>query len=94
MSIESAGPYRARHILVRHEFEANDLLAKLKRGEEFEKLAQDFSLCPSGKQGGDLGEFPKGRMVPAFEKALLGLKPNEVSGAVRTQFGYHLIKRL
>ena len=85
---------KARHILVSHEFEAKDIEVKLKRGEEFEKLARDFSLCSSAKSGGDLGEFPRGKMVPAFDKALLALKPGEVSGVVRTQFGYHLIKRL
>ncbi len=85
---------RAKHILVSHEYEAKDLRAKLGRGESFESLARDFSLCPSSKHGGDLGEFPKGRMVPAFEKALLALEKDQVSGVVRTQFGYHLIKRL
>lgn len=85
---------RARHILVKHEFEAKDLLRKLAEGKSFEELARDFSLCPSSKSGGDLGEFPKGRMVPVFEKALLSLKADEVSGIVKTQFGYHLIKRL
>lgn len=85
---------RAKHILVSHEYEAKDILRKLSQGEAFEKLASDFSLCSSSKDGGNLGEFPKGRMVPAFEKALLGLKENEVSGIVKTQFGYHIIKRL
>lgn len=85
---------KAQHILVGHEFEARDILRKLAMGESFEKLARDFSLCPSAKQDGHLGEFPKGRMVPAFEKELLKLKENEVSGVVRTQFGYHIIKRL
>ena len=85
---------KAQHILVGHEYEAKDIERKLKMGDAFEKLAQDFSLCPSSKQGGHLGEFPRGRMVPAFEKALLGLKPGEISKIVRTQFGYHLIKRL
>lgn len=85
---------RAAHILVRHEFEANDLQRKLGEGKSFEVLAQDFSLCPSSARGGDLGEFPKGRMVPAFEKALLKLSVGEISPPVKTQFGYHLIKRL
>lgn len=85
---------KAQHILVTHEYEAKDVLKKLTQGESFEKLAADYSLCPSSRQGGNLGEFPKGRMVPAFEKALLSLKENEVSGIVRTQFGYHIIKRL
>jgi peptidyl-prolyl cis-trans isomerase C len=85
---------KAQHILVTHDYEAQDLLRKIKQGEAFEKLAKDFSNCPSGKLGGHLGEFPRGRMVPGFEKALLSLKPGEVSGSVKTQFGYHIIKRL
>lgn len=85
---------KAKHILVSHEYEASDLIKKLNEGKSFEELAKDFSLCSSGANGGDLGEFSKGMMVPAFEKALLLLKANEVSGIVKTQFGYHLIKRL
>jgi peptidyl-prolyl cis-trans isomerase C len=85
---------KARHILVRHEFEAKDILKKIQEGKSFEDLARDFSICPSSSRGGDLGEFPKGRMIPAFEKALLQLKENEISGIVRTQYGYHIINRL
>jgi peptidyl-prolyl cis-trans isomerase C len=85
---------RAKHILVAHEYEAKDIQRKLSQGESFEKLAVDFSICSSSKNGGDLGEFSKGQMVPAFEKALLTLKQDEVSGIVKTQFGYHIIKRL
>jgi peptidyl-prolyl cis-trans isomerase C len=85
---------RAKHILVSHEYEAKDILKKLTQGESFEKLAADFSICSSAKNGGSLGEFPKGRMVPSFEKALLTLKENEISGIVKTQFGYHIILRL
>lgn len=84
---------KAKHILVKNEYEAKDILKKLQDGKSFEELAKDFSMCPSSARGGDLGEFPKGRMVPAFEKAVLQLKENEVSGIVRTQFGYHIIKR-
>lgn len=84
---------KASHILVKNEFEAKDLQKKISDGKSFEELAKDFSLCPSSRNGGDLGEFPKGRMVPEFEKALLSLKPGEISGIVRTQFGHHLIKR-
>lgn len=84
---------RASHILVKHEYEAKDLQKKLAEGKSFEELAKDFSLCPSSRNGGDLGEFQKGRMVAAFEKALLTLRPGEISGVVRTQFGYHLIRR-
>jgi len=85
---------RASHILVQHEFEAKDILRKLQEGKPFEELAKDFSICRSALNGGNLGEFSKGQMVPAFEKALLTLKENEISGIVRTQFGFHIIKRL
>jgi peptidyl-prolyl cis-trans isomerase C len=83
----------AQHILVNHEHEAADILKKISSGESFEKLAQDFSFCPSGKDGGSLGEFGKGMMVPAFEKAAFALQVGEISPAVRTQFGFHIIKR-
>lgn len=85
---------KAKHILVSHEYEAKDLLKKLQDGKSFEDLAKDFSLCSSAANGGDLGEFSQGMMVAPFEKALLQLKPNEISGIVKTQFGFHLIKRL
>jgi len=83
----------AQHILVNHEYEALDIQKKLAEGVSFEELARDFSECPSGKEGGSLGEFGKGMMVPSFEKAAFSLLPGEVSGLVRTQFGYHIIKR-
>ena len=84
---------KARHILVEQEFEAQDLVKKLGEGTTFEDLAQKFSKCPSGRRGGDLGEFGKGRMVKSFEDAAFALGVNEVSPPVRTQFGYHLIQR-
>jgi parvulin-like peptidyl-prolyl isomerase len=83
----------AAHILVEQEFEAQDLIKKLADGESFEELAQKFSKCPSGKQGGDLGPFGKGQMVAPFEEAAFALEPGEISQPVQTQFGYHLIKR-
>jgi len=84
----------ASHILVNQEHEAQDLLKKLDEGVAFEDLAKDFSNCPSGKQsGGNLGEFGKGQMVPEFETATFELEVGAVSGPVKTQFGYHIIKR-
>ncbi len=83
----------AQHILVNQEFEIKDIQKKLSEGVSFEDLARDFSTCPSGKDGGNLGEFGKGMMVPTFEKAAFALLPGEVSEPVRTQFGFHLIKR-
>ena len=84
---------KAKHILVEHEYEAKDLLKKIEEGKTFEELAQTFSKCPSGKRGGDLGEFGRGRMVPSFDEAAFALQVNEVSPPIRTQFGYHLIQR-
>ncbi len=84
----------AQHILVAQEYEAKDLIKKLHDGETFESLAQSFSTCPSGKGGGDLGKFGKGQMVKEFEIAAFALEVGEVSSPVKTQFGYHLIKRI
>ncbi len=84
----------AQHILVQQKHEAEDLVKKLEDGKSFEELAADFSMCPSGKSGGNLGEFGKGMMVKPFEDAAFGLKVGETSGPVQTQFGYHLIKRI
>jgi peptidyl-prolyl cis-trans isomerase C len=84
---------KARHILVDQEYEARDLLKKIKEGVPFEELAQKFSKCSSRNRGGDLGEFARGRMVASFEEAAFDLNVGEVSVPVRTQFGYHLIQR-
>lgn len=85
--------FSAKHILVSHEYEAEDLIKKLDEGSSFEELAQKFSKCPSSQQGGDLGSFTQGRMVPEFEEAVMQLEPGQVSAPVRTAFGYHLILR-
>ncbi|MCB9062711.1 MAG: peptidyl-prolyl cis-trans isomerase [Halobacteriovoraceae bacterium] len=87
------GKIRASHILVDHQHEIDDILQKIENGETFEKLASDFSNCPSGKNGGDLGQFGKGMMVKPFEDAAFELEVGAISGPVKTQFGYHLIKR-
>ncbi|MCB0379188.1 MAG: peptidylprolyl isomerase [Bdellovibrionales bacterium] len=83
----------ASHILVEQKFEAEDLLKKLGEGESFADLAKKFSKCPSGQNGGQLGEFGKGQMVLPFEQAAFGLDVDQVSEPVQTQFGYHLILR-
>lgn len=94
MATSGSNSVRARHILVEHEYEAQDVLRKLRSGEQFEELARVFSKCPSSRQGGDLGSFERGRMVEAFEEAAFSLKPSEISEPVRTRFGYHIIQRL
>ena len=71
----------------------NECIAKLKAGGKFEDLAKEYSDGPSGPRGGDLGEFGRGAMVPAFDKELFKMKVGDVSGVVETPFGYHIIYR-
>ena len=89
-----AAKIRCAHILVEKQSTALEVLEKLKKGESFSKLALEYSLDGSRKQGGDLGWFGRGAMVKEFEEAAFKLNKGEVSGLVRTQFGYHIIKRL
>lgn len=72
--------------------QAEKLRRDLAAGADFAKLAREVSSCPSGKQGGELGLFPKGKMDPVFEKAAFELKPGSLSEVVETPFGYHIIK--
>jgi peptidyl-prolyl cis-trans isomerase C len=83
---------KASHILVKTEAEAKAIKAQLDKGESFEALAKAKSTCPSASRGGDLGWFGKGVMDPDFEKAAFALKEGEVSGPVKTKFGWHIIK--
>ena len=82
----------ARHILVPTEEQANDLKRQLDEGADFGELAQQFSTCPSGRSGGDLGEFSPGQMVREFNDVCFSEAVGEVHGPVKTQFGYHLIQ--
>jgi peptidyl-prolyl cis-trans isomerase C len=82
------------HILVKTEKEVNNVLERLKKGEKFSAIAKDVSLCPSKKRGGDLGTFGRGQMVKEFENAAFALDKGQISGIVKTQFGYHILKRL
>ncbi|MCA8961416.1 MAG: peptidyl-prolyl cis-trans isomerase [Planctomycetes bacterium] len=70
-----------------------DLRDQIAGGADFATLAAEHSDCPSGQQGGDLGQFGRGQMVPEFEKAAYGLEIGGTSDVVETAFGYHLIQR-
>ncbi|GAA0572487.1 foldase protein PrsA [Caenispirillum bisanense] len=83
----------ARHILVKSEEEAKDVIAQLKKGKDFAELATEKSDGPSGSKGGDLGYFTQGDMVPEFAAAAFAMKPGDISESpVQTQFGWHVIK--
>ena len=83
----------ARHILVSTEQACQDLLAQINSGEtSFEAAASEFSQCPSGKQGGDLGSFGPGMMVAEFDRVVFSEDIGVVHGPVQTQFGYHLVE--
>lgn len=84
----------AQHILVQHQYEAEDILRALQAGKDFSELARKYSKCPSASEGGSLGSFPQGKMDEDFEDAAFALKVGEFTPKpVRTKFGYHLIKR-
>ena len=99
---------RASHILLMYEGSARSsnnrskedaaaqietLRADIEAGGDFADAAKEHSDCPSGAQGGDLGTFGKGQMVPAFEEAAFGLEVDGLSGVIETDFGYHIIQR-
>ncbi|MBY6056369.1 peptidylprolyl isomerase [Leisingera daeponensis] len=88
---EGGDEFHAAHILVESEEDALEVKAELDAGADFATLAKERSTGPSGPNGGDLGWFTTGRMVPEFEQAVLKLRSGEVSGPVQTQFGWHII---
>jgi len=101
---KAAEQVRASHILIKIDSKADEttraearkkiemVQQQVQKGQDFARLAKDFSDCPSNAQGGDLGYFSRGKMVKPFEDAAFALKIGEVSTIVETQFGYHLIK--
>jgi len=82
----------ARHILVETLEECEKLKSEIEAGRDFSEVAMENSSCPSGLQGGNLGEFGPGQMVPEFDQVVFSGNVNEVLGPVKTQFGYHLIE--
>jgi len=84
--------YKAAHILVETEEEAQAVVEELEGGADFAAVAKEKSTGPSGPNGGDLGWFSKGMMVAPFEEAVVGMEAGALSAPVQTQFGWHVIK--
>ena len=82
----------ARHILVATQEECEDIKKQIENGADFAQLAKERSQCPSGREGGDLGEFSSGQMVKEFDQIVFTEEIGKVHGPVQTQFGYHLIE--
>ena len=87
------GKIKASHILVGKLSKAQEIYEDLQSGDNFQELARKYSECSSKNKGGNLGEFPKGKMVSEFWNACTKLNIGEISQPVKTQFGYHIIKR-
>ena len=83
---------RARHIRVPTQEQCEDLKKQIEGGADFGEVARKHSQCPSGKQGGDLGEFSPGQMVKEFDTVVFSDEVGKTHGPVKTQFGYHLIE--
>jgi peptidyl-prolyl cis-trans isomerase C len=82
----------ARHILVDSEDQCASLKQQIEDGADFAEVAKENSSCPSGRSGGDLGEFGPGQMVKEFDEVVFSDELNTVHGPVKTQFGYHLLE--
>ncbi len=82
----------ARHILVDSEKFCTELIDKINGGSDFAQLAKEHSKCPSGRSGGDLGEFGPGQMVPEFDKVVFNEEVGKPHGPVKTDFGYHIVE--
>ncbi|MEE8451006.1 MAG: peptidylprolyl isomerase [Thermoguttaceae bacterium] len=82
----------ARHILVETEETCQSLKEQIEAGSDFGEMAKKHSKCPSGQQGGGLGEFGPGQMVPEFDKVVFNEEVGKVHGPVKTQFGFHLLE--
>lgn len=82
----------ARHILVSTEEKANELKSAIENGSDFGQVAKENSSCPSSRDGGNLGSFGRGQMVPEFDEVVFSAPVGQVQGPVKTQFGYHLVE--
>ena len=82
----------ARHILVKTQEACEDLKTKIGAGSDFAELAKKHSQCPSSREGGNLGSFGPGQMVPEFDKVVFSAPVGAVQGPIKTQFGWHLVE--
>lgn len=82
----------ARHLLVDSEAKCNEIKAQIEAGADFAAMAKKYSSCPSSRDGGNLGEFSRGMMVPEFDTVVFSAPLNVVQSPVKTQFGYHLLE--
>lgn len=82
----------ARHILVDTIEQCEDLKQQIADGADFGEIAKQYSNCPSGAEGGELGQFNKGMMVPEFDRVVFNEALHTVHGPIKTQFGYHLLE--
>ena len=82
----------ARHLLVETQEQCQELKQQIESGADFAELAKAHSSCPSGAQGGELGSFGQGMMVPEFDRVVFSAPLNQVQGPVKTAFGYHLLE--
>jgi peptidyl-prolyl cis-trans isomerase C len=82
----------ARHILVSTQEKCEDIKKQIENGSDFAEMAKTHSQCPSGKQGGDLGQFSPGQMVKEFDQVVFNEEVGKVHGPVQTQFGFHLVE--
>ncbi len=82
----------ARHILVENEQECENIKKQIEEGADFAEMAKEHSQCPSGQEGGALGEFTPGQMVKEFDDVVFNEETDKVHGPIKTQFGFHLIE--
>lgn len=82
----------ARHILVATKEDCEKIKQKIEGGADFGEMAKEYSTCPSGREGGNLGEFSPGQMVPEFDRVVFQEAVGVVHGPIRTEFGYHLVE--
>ena len=88
-----ASKIRARHILLDSRDQARLVRERIKSGKSFEEMAREHSEGPTAEKGGDLGWFARGKMVEPFEEAAFDLDVGEISEPVKTEFGWHIIKK-